>query len=238
MCTLISLSRQKSSTISLKRREYKVDDRAKKVAVFFRACEANPDTRLSIHAAMRAKGYSDVEAADQILVQQVRRESQKKTPKDTPCVPLWSTNQTWDGKAALFVAMKNRGKINTLGVGKAWPIGERATHFNGSARLYTSNTPQSTLAWLGGGGIGQGMEKRLRFVVCIFLEFCPAVFFMASLNCDRAGKFDRSTRSPPMDGCQRDEARGAEERTHQDGQHLVWAVPGNAEEGRREGVPT
>jgi hypothetical protein len=25
-------------------------------------------------------------------------------------VPLWLTNQTWDGKAALFVATKNRGK--------------------------------------------------------------------------------------------------------------------------------
>jgi hypothetical protein len=44
--------------MSLKRREYKVDDRAKKAAVFFRACEANPDTRLSIPAVMRAKGYS------------------------------------------------------------------------------------------------------------------------------------------------------------------------------------
>jgi hypothetical protein len=71
--------------MSSKRREYKVDDRAKKAAILFRACEANPDTRLSIPAAMRAKGYSDVEAADRILVQQVRRESQKKTPKDTPC---------------------------------------------------------------------------------------------------------------------------------------------------------
>ncbi len=64
-----------------------------------------------------------------------------------------------------------------------------------SARSYTSNTPQSTSARLGGGGIGQGMEKRLRFVVCIILEFWPAVFFMASLNCDRTGEFDRSTRS-------------------------------------------
>jgi hypothetical protein len=34
---------------------------------------------------MRAKGYLDVEAVDQILVQQVRRESQKNKPKDTPC---------------------------------------------------------------------------------------------------------------------------------------------------------
>jgi hypothetical protein len=64
--------------MSSKRREYKVDDRAKKAAIFFQAaCEANPDTRLSIPAAMRAKGYLDVKAADQILVQQVRCESHK-----------------------------------------------------------------------------------------------------------------------------------------------------------------
>ncbi len=82
-----------------------------------------------------------------------------------------------DGKAALFVATQNRGKIDTLGVSKAWPIGNWAAHLNGFAHSYTSNTPQSTLAQLGGGGIGQGMEKRLRFVVCIFLEFWPAGFF-------------------------------------------------------------
>jgi hypothetical protein len=69
-------------------------------------------------------------------------------------VPLWPTNQTWDGKAALFVATKNRGEIDALGVGKAWPIGKWAAHLNEFAHLYTSNTPQSTLAWLGGGGIG------------------------------------------------------------------------------------
>jgi len=62
-----------------------MDCRAKKAALFFLACEANPATRLSIPAAMRAKGYLDVEAMDRILVQQVRRESQKKAPKDTPC---------------------------------------------------------------------------------------------------------------------------------------------------------
>jgi len=61
-----------------------VDCRAKKAALFFLACEANLATRLSLPAAMRAKGYSDVEAVDRILVQQVRRESQKKAPKDTP----------------------------------------------------------------------------------------------------------------------------------------------------------
>jgi hypothetical protein len=70
--------------MSSKRKEYKVDARAKKAALFFLACEPNPVTRLSIPAAMRAKGYSDSEAADRILVQQVRRESQKNKSNDTP----------------------------------------------------------------------------------------------------------------------------------------------------------
>ncbi len=42
--------------MSSKRKEYEVDDRAKKAAILFLACEANPDTRLSIPDAMRAKG--------------------------------------------------------------------------------------------------------------------------------------------------------------------------------------
>ena len=49
--------------MSSKRKEYKVDARAKKAALFFLACEPNPVTRLTIPAAMRAKGYSDSEAA-------------------------------------------------------------------------------------------------------------------------------------------------------------------------------
>ena len=70
--------------MSGKRKEYKVDARARKAALFFLACEPNPVTRLSIPAAMRAKGYSDTEASDRILVQQVRRESQKNKSNDTP----------------------------------------------------------------------------------------------------------------------------------------------------------
>ena len=50
--------------MSSKRREYHVDCHAKKAAFFFLACEANPATRLSLPTAMRAKGYSDVEAVD------------------------------------------------------------------------------------------------------------------------------------------------------------------------------
>ena len=60
----------------MKRKEYKVGDRVKKAALFFLACEANPATRLSIPAAMRAKGYSDANDMDQILIQQVCHESQ------------------------------------------------------------------------------------------------------------------------------------------------------------------
>jgi len=74
--------RSRHFNMSSKRREYKVDNRAKMAALLFLACETNPDSRLSIPAAMRAKGYSDVEVSDQILVQQVRSKSQKNKPKD------------------------------------------------------------------------------------------------------------------------------------------------------------
>ncbi len=69
--------------MSSKRKEYKVDARTKKAALFFLACETNPATRLSIPEAMRAKGYTDDKAADRILVQQVRRESQKNKSNDS-----------------------------------------------------------------------------------------------------------------------------------------------------------
>jgi hypothetical protein len=60
-------------------------------------------------------------------------------------------NRPWDRVAALFVATEIRGNIRRLGGGEAWPIGDRANHFNGSARSYSINTPQSTLVRLGGG---------------------------------------------------------------------------------------
>jgi hypothetical protein len=67
-----------------KRKEYKVNDRAKKAALFFLECKANPATRLSIPAAMRAKGYLDVDAMNQILIQQVHREYQKNKAENSP----------------------------------------------------------------------------------------------------------------------------------------------------------
>ena len=52
---------------SSKRREYHVDRRSKKAALFFMACDANPDTRVKIPDAMRIKRYSPSEAADRSL---------------------------------------------------------------------------------------------------------------------------------------------------------------------------
>lgn len=72
-----------------KRREYHVDLRAKKAATFFVACDANSDTRVRVKIpdAMRAKGYSDSEAADRSLQQQVRREADKIKGEAIPVPP-------------------------------------------------------------------------------------------------------------------------------------------------------
>jgi hypothetical protein len=50
--------------MSSKRREYHVDRRAKKAALFFVACDANSNTRVKIPNTMRIKGYSPSKAAD------------------------------------------------------------------------------------------------------------------------------------------------------------------------------
>ena len=54
-----------------------MDYRTKKSALFFMTCDANPNTRVKIPNAMRIKGYSQSEAADRSLQQQVRRETDK-----------------------------------------------------------------------------------------------------------------------------------------------------------------
>jgi hypothetical protein len=58
---------------------------------------------------------------------------------------------TWDKKAALFVVTEIRGEIQRLGVGKAWSIGDRAVHFNGSSCSHSNKIPQSTSVQLGWG---------------------------------------------------------------------------------------
>ncbi len=47
--------------------------------------------------------------------------------------------------------MKLGGIFDAWGGWKAWAIGDRAVHINGSARYYSINTPQLTLVRLGGG---------------------------------------------------------------------------------------
>jgi hypothetical protein len=77
----------------------------------------------------------------------------------------------WEGKAAPFVAPKNRGKNGHLGGGVRhgrMMTGDRAAHCNGSAQLHSSTTPQPTTVWLDVGRIGLGMEKWLCYVVRIF----------------------------------------------------------------------
>ncbi len=68
---------QNSSTMTSRRREYHVDCRAKKAAIFFVACEQNTATRVKISNAMRIRGYSQSKAANQALQMQVRCEAEK-----------------------------------------------------------------------------------------------------------------------------------------------------------------
>ena len=77
--------------MSSKRKEYHVDDRSKKAATFFVACKPNQATRVKIPDAMRAKGYSDVEATNRTLQMQVRREVEKIKGEAGPDPPAASS---------------------------------------------------------------------------------------------------------------------------------------------------
>jgi hypothetical protein len=74
-----------------KRREYHVDCRAKKAAIFFVACEPNPATRVKIPNAMRIKGYSPSKASNRALQMQVHCEVEKiegEAGPDPPAVKV------------------------------------------------------------------------------------------------------------------------------------------------------
>jgi hypothetical protein len=73
--------------MTLKRRENHVDCRAKKAAIFFVACEQNPDTRVKIPNAMRIKGYSPIKAVNQALQMQVHCEAEKHKGEAIPGPP-------------------------------------------------------------------------------------------------------------------------------------------------------
>ena len=64
-----------------------MDRRSKKAALFFVACDANPDTRVKIPDAIRIKGYSPREAANRSLQMQVRREADKIKGEAIPGPP-------------------------------------------------------------------------------------------------------------------------------------------------------
>ncbi len=74
-----------------------------------------------------------------------------------------ATNRPWNRKGGFVCGDLFLGNKQHWGGAKAWPIGNQAAHFNGSARSHSSNTPQSTSARLGLGEISPGTEKRLRF---------------------------------------------------------------------------
>ena len=78
-------------------------------------------------------------------------------------VPRRAMTRPWNRKGGSVCSDLFLGNKRHWGGAKAWPIGNRAAHFNESARSHSSNTPQSTSVRLGLGGIGQGTEKRLRF---------------------------------------------------------------------------
>jgi hypothetical protein len=50
--------------MSLKRKEYQVNDRAEKATRFFIACKANPTTKVKVAEAMQVREYSDLEAKE------------------------------------------------------------------------------------------------------------------------------------------------------------------------------
>ena len=63
-----------------------MDCRSKKAALFFVACDANPDTRVKIPDAIRITGYSPSEAADRSLQMQVCRKADKIKGEAVPSV--------------------------------------------------------------------------------------------------------------------------------------------------------
>ena len=65
-------------------------------------------------------------------------------------IPVQKINHTTIKPLCLW-QRKLRGIFDAYWGWKAWPIGDRAVHFNGSARSYSIKTPQSNLAQLGWG---------------------------------------------------------------------------------------
>jgi hypothetical protein len=71
------------------KKEYHVDCHIAKVAKFFFVCESHidPDMRVTVPAAMMAKGYSDKESKKRMLQMQVRWEVEKSGDLIPPALP-------------------------------------------------------------------------------------------------------------------------------------------------------
>jgi hypothetical protein len=67
-------------------------------------------------------------------------------------------------------------------------------HTIGSIQLHSPTPPQSTAAWLGVSGIGQGMEKLLH-LLSAFFRILQAGDFKANINYNQVEKFNCSARS-------------------------------------------
>jgi hypothetical protein len=73
--------------MTLRRREYHVDCRAKKAAIFFVACKPNTATRVKIPNATRIRGYSQSEATNRGLQMQVHCKAEKIKGEAIPGPP-------------------------------------------------------------------------------------------------------------------------------------------------------
>jgi hypothetical protein len=96
---LLHFCTEKHHSTMSSRKEYGVDKRAQAAAQFYVECNKNPNTKLKIPAAMRAKGYSDDDASNRTLQAQVRRaaekiETEQATASVTPPAPARASNST------------------------------------------------------------------------------------------------------------------------------------------------
>jgi len=93
------------------RKEYGVDKRAQAAAQFYVGCNMNPNTKLKIPAAMRAKGYSDDDAADRTLQAQVRRRRAAERLRQSKPPPPYIRNRNTTCSCPNVYATSTRSNV-------------------------------------------------------------------------------------------------------------------------------
>jgi hypothetical protein len=90
--------------MSSMRKEYQVDHHAVKAESFFLVCESHidPNIRVTIPAAMMAKGYSNKESKNRTLKTQVHQEMEKIRGLDPP--PFQGSGRGRDGPVDSFAS--------------------------------------------------------------------------------------------------------------------------------------